>query len=99
MKDAKVVVENGTFYGTIGEVVFVQNNASIEILGGSFKHTTDPEWTLNILGRDVNTASIKVSGGSFYKFNPADSAVDGISTNYVVTGKTVEQDGDWFIVK
>ena len=45
------------------------------------------------------TASIIVNGGSFYMFNPADNAAEGEHTNFVADGKTVEQNGDWYIVK
>ena len=99
MKDAKVVIENGTFYGTKTEVVLVQNSGSVVINGGSYKHTTDPKWTLNQLDKHRETSSILVNGGKFYQFNPANNAAEGEGTNFCAEGKTVEQDGDWYIVK
>ena len=99
MKDAKVVIENGTFYGTETEVVLVQNSGSVVINGGSYKHTTDPKWTLNQLDKHRETSSILVNGGKFYQFNPANNAAEGEGTNFCAEGKTVEQDGDWYIVK
>lgn len=99
MKDAKVVVVNGTFYGNESEVVFVQNTASVEILGGSYKQNQDPSITLNKLDKHRDTTSIVVKGGKYFNFNPADNESEGVGTNFVATGYTVEQDGDWYIVK
>ena len=99
MKDAKVVVENGTFYGNESEVVFAQNEASVEILGGKYMQNQDPSITLNLLDKHRDTASIVVYGGSFFKFNPADNANEGAGTNFVAEGKTVTAEGDWYVVK
>ena len=99
MKDAKVVVVNGTFYGNESEVVFVQNTASVEILGGSYKQNQDPSITLNKLDKHRDTTSIVVKGGKYFNFNPADNESEGVGTNFVATGYTVEQEGDWYVVK
>ena len=99
MKDAKVVIENGTFYGNESEVVFVQNEASVVINGGTYKQNEDPSITLNQLDKHRETSSILVNGGSFYKFNPENNTSEGANTNFCAAGKTVEQDGDWYIVK
>ena len=82
-----------------GEAVFVQNNASVEILGGSYKSIDTPTYTLNQLDKYRATTSIVVKGGKFYNFNPADNAAEGENTNFVAAGYSVEQDGDWYIVK
>ena len=99
MKDAKVVIENGTFYGTEAEVVFVQNSGSVVINGGSYKHTTDPEWTLNQLDKHRETSSILVNGGKFYNFNPANNAAEGEGTNFCAEGKTVTLVDGWYVVE
>ena len=99
MKDAKVVIENGTFYGNESEVVFVQNEASVVINGGTYKQNEDPSITLNQLDKHRETSSILVNGGKFYQFNPADNTAEDAGTNFCAAGKTVEQDGDWYIVK
>lgn len=99
MKDAKVVVVNGTFYGNESEVVFVQNTASVEILGGSYKQNQDPSITLNKLDKHRDTTSIVVKGGKYFNFNPADNLSEGAGTNFVAPGYTVEQEGDWYVVK
>lgn len=95
---SKVTIENGTFTGA-AEAVFAQANASVVINGGSYKSTEYPGFTLNLKDSARATASILVNGGSFYNFNPADNAAEGEHTNFVAAGKTVEQDGDWYVVK
>lgn len=95
---SKVTIENGTFIGA-AEAVYAQANATVIINGGSFKSTEYPEFTLNLKDSARATASIIVNGGSFYMFNPADNAAEGEHTNFVAAGKTVEQNGDWYIVK
>lgn len=83
----------------VAEAVFAQANASVEILSGSFKSTEHPEFTLNLKDSARATASIVVKGGKYFQFNPADNAAEGEHTNFVAAGYTVEQDGDWFVVK
>ena len=95
---SKVTIENGTFVAA-AEAVFAQANASVEILGGSFKSTERPEFTLNLKDSARDTASIVVKGGKFYQFNPANNAAEGTGTNFVADGKTVSQDGDWYVVE
>ena len=98
MHDSKVIIESGEFTSN-GEAVFVQNNASVEILGGSYKSIDNPTYTLNQLDKYRATTSIVVKGGKFYDFNPADNAAEGENTNFVAAGYSVEKDGDWYIVK
>ena len=81
------------------EAVFAQSNATVEILGGSFKSVECPQYTLNLKDSARATASIVVKGGKYYNFNPANNAAEGEDTNFVAEGKTVEQEGDWYIVK
>lgn len=95
---SKLTIENGTFIGA-AEAVYAQANATVEILGGSFKSTEHPEFTLNLKDSARATASIVVKGGKYFNFNPADNAAEGANTNFVATGYTVEQEGDWYVVK
>ena len=95
---SKVTIENGTFIGA-AEAVYAQSNATVEILGGSFKSTEYPEFTLNLKDAARDTASIIVKGGEYFKFNPANNKAEGEGTNFVAEGYTVEQNGDWYIVK
>ena len=95
---ANLTIENGTFVGA-AEAVYAQSTAKVVINGGSFKSTEHPEFTLNRKDSAVSTCSILVNGGSFYQFNPAENAADGAKTNFVAAGKTVEQNGDWYVVR
>ena len=95
---SKLTVENVNIVAA-AEAVFAQANASVEILSGSFKSTEYPEFTLNLKDSASATASIVVKGGKYFQFNPADNAAEGENTNFVAAGYTVEQNGDWFVVK
>ena len=77
--------------------------SSITINGGTFEAKAqeyDQYWVLNVQD-DFYTAGsdIVVYGGSYKNFNPADNKSEGADTNFVAPGKTVEQNGDWYIVK
>ena len=98
MKNSKVTVVSGTFNAYESEAVFVQNNASVEILGGSFKSAECTNFLLNIKDSYRATCSIVVKGGSYYGFNPENNAAEGANTNFVASGyKVVEADG-WYTV-
>ena len=43
-------------------------------------------------------AQINVTGGSFYKFNPADNVSEGANTNFVSVGYVSKPSGDWYVV-
>lgn len=97
---------NGGNYESVISAVYAQSNAQVVINGGSFKSNdyTNSQgdfygqtYTLNL--KDDSNASILVNAGSFYKFNPAQSLSENPQANFVAAGKTVEQDGDWYIVK
>ena len=45
-----------------------------------------------------NYAKINVTGGSFYKFNPADNVSEGAGTNFVSAGYDSKASGDWYVV-
>ena len=77
--------------------------SSITINGGTFEAKVNEAgqyWVLNVQD-DFYTAGsdIVVYGGSYEKFNPADNLSEGAGTNFLAPGKTVEQNGDWYIVK
>ena len=77
--------------------------SSITINGGTFEAKAkeyDQYWVLNVQD-DFYTAGsdIVVYGGSYKNFNPADNKSEGPGTNFLAPGKTVEQNGDWYIVK
>lgn len=102
---------NGGNYESVISAVYAQKNAQVVINGGTFKsndytnsqgNSYGQTYTLNLRDKTNNpddTATITVYGGSFYKFNPAQSLSENPQANFVAAGKTVEQDGDWYIVK
>ena len=104
----KVIIEDGEFVGNVTSVY--AHSGSVEIKGGKFsiqqvqtQNVGGPySETLNCLDEnyDNKTASIKVIGGSFYKFNPIveNSDVEN-AQSYVPTGYTTVQSGDWYEVK
>ena len=98
-----VNIENGDYVGGYdGSATIYAYTGTINISGGTFKAETmstlmNQYSVLNCY--DKKGAVISVSGGSFYKFDPSANASEGKNTNFVATGKTVEQNGDWYIVK
>ncbi len=106
---SKVIIEGGNFTGNV-HAVYV-NEGTAEIKGGTFKvlqtYPNDPnkpyEFTLNCLDEnyqaDPQKANIIVTGGKFYKFNPADCAAEGEHTNFLAEGyATKVVDTDWYEV-
>lgn len=96
--NSKLTVENVNIVAG-AEAVFAQSNAQVVVNSGSYKSIDYPGFTLNLKDSARATASILVNGGKFYQFNPANNAAEGEGTNFCAEGKTVEQDGDWYIVK
>ena len=99
--NSKLTVENVNIVAG-AEAVFAQSNAQVVVNSGSYKSIDYPGFTINLRDKSKypsDTATITVYGGKFYNFNPADNAAEGEGTNFCAAGKTVEQDGDWYIVK
>ena len=91
----KLTIENGEFIGNISAVYVFEGEA--EIKGGKYSiqqlsSNGDERFTLNLYDahRTNGTAKIKVSGGEFNKFNPANNLAEGENTNFVVEGYTSE---------
>ena len=80
--------------------IYASEGGNIVINGGTFKSVT-PQWTLNVKDSDYSSgaSSITVKGGSFYKYNPAESYTEPNGpVSYVADGYTVMQNGDWYTV-
>ena len=103
----KVIIEDGEFVGNVTSVY--AHSGSVEIKGGKFSiqqvQTTNPggpySETLNCLDANYKngTASIEVTGGSFYKFNPIVENSDVQNAqSYIPTGYTTVKSGDWYNV-
>lgn len=105
-----VVIKNGTFRngGDSCDLIYASAGGRVEIYGGEFvahgpasgkePGTKNPYTALNIKDRDRENSSIKVFGGRFYKFNPADNVSEGEHTNFVAEGYKSIQDGDYWVV-
>ena len=98
----KVIINSGDFrqvgvpvdHSNHFDLIYADNDATIEINGGTFQCVT-PQWTLNC--KDGSNAKITVKGGSFYQFDPSNANV-GAGEIIVPTGYHVEQNGDWYNV-
>lgn len=104
-KTAKLTIENGEFIGNI-HAVYVESGEAV-VKGGKFSvQQVYPDankaygFTLNCYdaNRDAGTAKIYVTGGTYYKFDPANNCAEGANTNFCVNGYTTTQDGDWYTV-
>lgn len=103
--DAVVNIYGGTYKigyptGDYNDLIYAKENAVINIYGGTFHNSgRENAFVLNVNDQNRSAAAINVYGGSYEKFNPADNESEGAGTNFVAPGKTVEQNGDWYIVK
>ena len=93
---------DGTDRGT--DLIYAKNGATINISGGTFK-AAKPEWTLNCRNAtsEIKASTISVTGGAFYKFDPANAMTDdkGAANNpvsYVADGYVSVQKDDWYYV-
>lgn len=97
--NARVIINAGDFRQQVVnssdqyDLIYVMDNATVEINGGTFKSVT-PDWTISCVP-GANTMPI-VKGGSFYKFDPSNAP--NCSDVIVPDGYKVEQDGDWYKV-
>ena len=94
----KLVINGGNYFSPVS-TVYAAGSAEVVINGGT--HKVEGDWgqtyTLNLKGE--SNASITVYGGSYYKYDPRNSSSEDPKANFVAEGKTVEQEGDWYIVK
>lgn len=88
MNGGTLVIENGTFVGNV-DAIYV-NEGSLSIKGGEYSiqqksNYNDSRYLLNCLDENYNngTATIVVSGGKFYGFNPANCEAEGRGTNFM----------------
>lgn len=104
-----VIIKDGVFRnaGQSCDLIYASNGGKVYIYGGDFYATpkgsepgTGNDFSaLNIKNSDINICEIKVYGGRFYKFNPADNLSEGPGTNFVAEGYKSEQEGDFWVVK
>lgn len=106
-KKGKVVIEDGTFTAQTTAVHVICGTA--EIKGGTFKLSNSTgaygaKFLLNRQDTSVGKASIVVTGGTYYDFNPASNDADdaGGKTNYVASGYNSVKDKSqniWTVIK
>lgn len=98
--DATLTIEgNATYQCGLSCVQMQSSSAKLIVnggkwIGGSYK---DTYWTLNKIDK-YKDCQIIVTGGDFYKFNPAVSHTENPIENWVADGYGVVKDGDWYKV-
>lgn len=105
-----ITINSGTFRngGDSCDLIYASNGGNVYIYGGEFiakgpasgtePGTKNPYSILNIKDKDRDKCEIKVYGGRFFKFNPADNVSEGNNTNFVAEGYKSVQDGEWWVV-
>jgi len=98
----KLTIVDGNYYGDV--TVASVTKGELNVQGGYFEATEyngAHEFTLNCIDKNYKDgiAKISVSGGTFYKFNPADNAAENPKANFVADGYvSVENtDGYWTV--
>lgn len=93
---ATLTIEGDATYYSANECAYARKStASIYIKGG--KWIGGPQYTLNKLDSEQE-AIISVTGGEFYKYNPAASESENPIANFVADGYGVIKGGDWYKV-
>lgn len=78
------------------DLIYANKDARVYVESGTFESAT-PKWTLNKY--DTDSATITVTGGKFYNYNPAASYTEPTQpTSFVKDGYSVTTDGDYFVV-
>lgn len=97
-----VTINGGTYTNSVDgtddhyDLIYASAQGTIVINGGSFKAKT-PNWTLNLLDKDPGT--IKVYGGTFYGYDPSNSASENPVANFVAEGyAATESNGVYTVV-
>ena len=95
-----VNISNGYFHSSVSKdgssspCIYLFGNTGVDyanITGGVFEADGDAMFLINCEDTYKSRCHVKVMGGTFVGFNPADNTADGAHTNYVATGyKSVE---------
>ena len=95
-----VNISNGYFHSSVSKdgssspCIYLFGNTGVayaNITGGVFEADGDAMFTINCDDTNKSRCHVKVMGGTFVGFNPADNTADGAHTNYVAPGyKSVE---------
>lgn len=98
------VIEDGEIVGNVHAVYVYEG--SLEVKGGVFSvlqvySATQPyQFVLNNLDASYRDgiATISVTGGTFYKFNPENCEAEGLNTIFTADGYCAVADGDYWTV-
>ena len=96
-KGGEIYVNGGSYTGST--TCFNVNGGSLYITGGTFNAWNEEYkgvYTLNL--KDGTNGVIKVTGGSFYKYNPGVSSSEAPEANFVPEGYSSVQVGDNYVV-
>ena len=106
--DGGNVIINGGTFTNVGatstnntedhfDLIYVKNGSVVEINGGTFIAQT-PKWTLN--NNDSKPGEIIVKGGSFYNFDPSNTATEpvGANNNFVANGYCANENLEGYYV-
>lgn len=100
---SRCTINGGKYVGNLDAAYVLEG--SLIINGGSFSiQQLNPsggrEFTINCLDENYKNgiATVEITGGTFYKFNPADCKAEGANTNFVKAGYCVIDEGDNYIV-
>jgi len=101
---AACTINGGKYVGNI-HAVYV-HDGTLRVTGGEFSvqqiYSEDKpyQFTLNCLDANYQngTASISVSGGRFYQFDPGNNQAEGEGTSFLAEGCLSAADGDYYTV-
>lgn len=97
----KIFITEGKFT-TENCTLFQANGGEVYISGGEFmanEYDGDYRYTLNHVDSKKNVGKIEVSGGRFFKYDPAKSNSENPAMNFVKFGFGTVKDGDWYVVE
>ncbi len=107
-----LVINGGEYNGNISAVYAYEGHVKINggkfsiqqlgdqgIINGHEYNGYDFELNLYDASRRAGTASIEVTGGEYYKFDPADNLAEGVGTDFLAPGYETVQNGDWYNVQ
>ena len=105
----KVIIKDGTFHtgkdakGDGNDTIYTKNGGTVDIYGGTFSteaicSSYEPDQYSVLNENDANRNTIKVYGGTFVKFDPANNSSEGKGTNFVQSGYETKANGENFIV-
>ena len=102
-KTANLIIEDGKYIGNAHTVYVYEGN--LKIKGGEFSiqqlsSQGNYEFTINCYDSSYRSgiATVEISGGKFFKFNPGDNTAEGKGTNFLAPGYKAEADGDYYNV-